>query len=1165
MRSLQTPILNKLQPGKVPIFIVAPNRADGDALAHLISTNVRRTGISGADNLNAVQKKNLFLDTGARHLLPVSFEEKKKKEQRESVKLVLTQGFENSTLWGLQLDYELFFGLNIAEMFPYASFIFLYGTRQHKITTENKESDHLIGILDTLQKYAANSVLLHQLNVLYAENVVLRSLPFATEYTVVEKAARKEIVVHEVKTNSLISADNFELYGLKQQLDEHNYLKTSDAWFSGKLVKCILYARDSYSNDVLLNKLFQYSFSFFPAAELHIIADDVSVAGRIEAIIAGYTSILPSVTLSVASEKDVVSSLNEIINASGATYILVDDLILTFSSTDVFLQLKRFSAPACIFGALDTEKSSSPDQQLDLVDILSLDAIPGNLLFRKENWLDLKGLDESFDVRFSLWDFAIRLLEIDGNYAGTVQAITHSAALQYELADREEQDARYAKLIAKHKHVFASNLELLLAGATENKQLPKEEIVNLNYKIVNLQSMVSHSRDEVRAINEQKGVLQNQINLMESRWYFKLARKINHFRRIFFKEKSSGGRGILKAIKFFFFAFTKPGFRVLRKVIKAVLKKMYVIAEDRPVRIVYLDEQAETTSGELPPDNYHDWIMRKLEPGVLRKRYEQERKDISTSPTVSIIMPVYNPRPEYLKQAIESVTNQLYPSVELCIADDCSTDPLVIRLLESYSFKDPRIKVVFRKENGHISAASNSALDLVTGDFVLCLDHDDVLAPHAVWEIVKFLDKHPNADIVYSDEDKINDQGVHSNPYFKPDWAPDSFLAKNYVNHITAYRKSLLDEVGGYRLGFEGSQDYDLMLRASEKARYIGHIPKVLYHWRMHELSAAQSEGVKPYAFIAARKAIEEAMQRRGIEAEVQYLQGLMGYRVKYAVEKAARVSILIPTKDQAKLMKNTIDSLIAYTDYPDFEILVLDNNSNTEEFFSLMNEYKEKYSSIFRCIEAKFPFNFARLMNFGAEQTTGEYILMLNNDVQITHADWLTTMVSFAQQKRIGAVGVKLLYPDDTIQHAGTVIGLGGVAGHVFVHQYKDDPGYFYYLQSVTNYSAVTAACLMVRRDVYEEVGGMDEKLEVEYNDVDFCLKVLDKGYYNVYTPDVVLYHYESATRGHPHQNKASFERHVREVTYFKEKWNKYIEEDPFYNPNLTLDRQDFSFNYKY
>jgi glycosyltransferase involved in cell wall biosynthesis len=370
------------------------------------------------------------------------------------------------------------------------------------------------------------------------------------------------------------------------------------------------------------------------------------------------------------------------------------------------------------------------------------------------------------------------------------------------------------------------------------------------------------------------------------------------------------------------------------------------------------------------------------------------------------------------------------------MADDCSPNPQIAKLLEGYALKDPRIKVTIRKENGHISAASNSALELATGEYILFMDHDDLLTANCCFEVVKHINKKPDlSDIIYSDEDKIDGNGHYSVPHFKPDWAPHNLLSRNYLGHIVVVKKDLVDQVKGFRLGFEGSQDYDILLRLTELTDKIGHIPKVLYHWRIHELSAAQSEEVKPYAYIAAKKALEEALIRRNTPGEVQYLSGLRGYRILYNVIKPGKVSIIIPTKDQTNLLRNAIDSIITKTNYSDYEIIVLNNNSNTKEFFDLMDHYSKTHPTVFRCIEANFPFNFSRLMNVGVSHANGDYILFLNNDVEVIQEDWMTRMVSFAQHKNTGIVGCKLLYPDDTIQHAGVIVGLGGVAGHSFVH----------------------------------------------------------------------------------------------------------------------------------
>ena len=1164
MQPLQTVVLNKIQPGIIPIFIISPNKSDGDELAILLSENIISNKSGKFEGNSTSYKKNYFSNSDTRRLLPIKADEKKFEDYRAIIKLIIDEGFGNKKLWGLQLDYELFFELDIQSLFPYASFLFLYGNKVNKKGLLKTTENYLEKILDFHNKYGSNSVILDKNNVRYSPSVVLKSLSFSSDTVLREINLANEITIRKEQQDSDTLSDNYTLYGLIQELDKRNSISSKSIWYNGNDVSIILLYDEYAGEEILLNKLYQFYHSFVPHPEFTIVCTSEMESAQVQNALMHASIPVANIKVVFENKLSVTESINNIINKTISKYIIIDNLILSYSVINVMLPFKNFNPPSFVFGNLNNHKlNENTESKLSIIELLTVNAIPENLIFLREHWEKLNGFDATFDLKFSIWDFCIRLLKRTESYAYERDAVTPSIATKFKEESNIVSEKGYAAIIQKHKTTFEEHLNNVLLQVTENQHMPQHEIVKLNYKISTLQSLITHSKDELRSVSDQRVLLQNHIQLLESRWYFKVANKISHFKKIFFKEASPGGKGFLKMLKFFFFVFTKPGFRIFRKVIKSIFKKLYLITEDRPVKILYLDEGSEAIDASDYVDNYHDWITKKLNPSTLRKVYDDNINTLSIKPKISIIMPVYNPPVEYLKAAIESVLQQQYDNFELCIADDCSPNEQVIRLLHTYSIKDPRVKVIFRKENGHISACSNSALSLVTGDYVFCLDHDDLLTPNCTFEIVRLLNEHPDAEVIYSDEDKIDDSETLSFPYFKPDYAPDNLFAKNYITHITVYKKQLIDKLGGYRIGFEGSQDYDLILRAADITNKIYHIPKVLYHWRIHPLSAAQQEDVKPYAFIAAKKALEETLVRRNLSGEVQYLPGLMGYRVKYDVSSFDKVSIIIPTKDQAKLMRNTIDSLLALTDYPNYEIIVLDNNSTTEEFFELMAEYKEKHSSIFKCIEAKFPFNFSKLMNIGVENSTGDYILLLNNDVEILHSDWLTTMVSFAQQKRIGAVGVKLLYPDDTIQHAGTVIGLGGVAGHVFVHSYKNDPGYFNYLQSVTNYSAVTAACLLIRRNVYDEVNGMDEKLEVEFNDVDFCLKILDAGYYNVYVPDVVLYHYESATRGHPHQNKISYERHLREVKYFKDKWTKYLKKDPFYNPNLTMEKQHFEINY--
>ncbi len=559
-------------------------------------------------------------------------------------------------------------------------------------------------------------------------------------------------------------------------------------------------------------------------------------------------------------------------------------------------------------------------------------------------------------------------------------------------------------------------------------------------------------------------------------------------------------------------------------------------------------------------EGYHLWMNAHFPDEVMLAKFKIEIKTFSYQPKISILLPVYNPKPEFLRAAIDSVMSQVYPNWELAISDDCSSDETIRTIISEYTNTDARIKSIFRTSNGHISASSNSALEITTGEYVALLDHDDCLPPDALFHNVKALNENKGIDLLYSDEDKIDEKGKHIDPHFKPDWCPDNFLSRNYLGHLVVIRKALMEKVGGFRVGFEGSQDYDLLLRITEFTKSIHHIPLVLYHWRMHAESTAVNESAKPYAFNSGVKALEEALVRRNIKGTVTLIENLPGfYSIRYKIFKPGKVSVIIPTKDKQDLCKVILESLFNLTNYPDYEVLLIDNNSTEQAFFDFVKEWQTKEPLRFKYIRDTGEFNFSRLMNSGAAAASGTYLLLLNNDTEVLHADWMNALVEQCQFQSNGAIGAKLLYPNNTIQHAGVIIGLGGIAGHTFVGFDKDAPGYFYYLKCINNYSAVTAACVMVRKNVFDEVGGFEEELAVEFNDVDFCLKLKTKGYNNIYLPHVMLYHYESISRGHPHKTKKSYQQHLTDVAFFKQRWQKYIDYDPCYSPHLSMIFTDF------
>jgi GT2 family glycosyltransferase len=524
-------------------------------------------------------------------------------------------------------------------------------------------------------------------------------------------------------------------------------------------------------------------------------------------------------------------------------------------------------------------------------------------------------------------------------------------------------------------------------------------------------------------------------------------------------------------------------------------------------------------------------------------------KTLKYTPSISIATPVYNIDEVWLRKAIDSVRAQIYPHWELCLVNDASTNPRVNSVLDEYAAADNRIKVKHLDRNEGIAGASNQALRLATGEFVGLLDHDDELSPDALFEIVRRLNEDPELDLLYSDEDKLELDGRRVEPFFKPDWSPDLLLSMNYITHFSVLRRSLLEEIGGFRLGYDGAQDWDLLLRFTERTGRIAHVPRILYHWRKIPGSAAASTDAKSYAYQAAQRAIEVALPRRAREGSVESIWPGM-FMVRYSLRSSPLVSIIIPTRDRWQLLQQCIRSIEEKTAYRQYEIIVVDNGSTEPETL----QYLDSISA--RCNIHQYPgqFNFAAINNFGAAKAQGEHLLCLNNDTQVIRPDWVTAMLEHSQQPEVGAVGAKLLYPDGRIQHAGVVVGLGGVAAHAFRHVTGEFlHSYYGFADVVRNCSAVTGACMMVSRRVFDEVGGFDEQLKVAYNDVDLCLRIRKLGYTVVYTPMALLYHHESASRGrhNPPGDEALFLR----------RWGDLIKDgDPYYNPNLTLSYEDWS-----
>lgn len=553
---------------------------------------------------------------------------------------------------------------------------------------------------------------------------------------------------------------------------------------------------------------------------------------------------------------------------------------------------------------------------------------------------------------------------------------------------------------------------------------------------------------------------------------------------------------------------------------------------------------------------YEAWLARhRADKRTLRR---QKRTSFAQKPLISIVIPLYCTPIPYLKELLDSVRRQSYENWQLCLADG-SPDDKVKEFIEKHYNREKRI--VYRKleQNEGISANTNEAAAMASGEYLMFCDHDDTLEPDALYEIVKAVND-TGADVIYTDEDKVSMDGQHYfDPNFKPDFNLFRLRENNYICHIFVVKKSMTDEIGLLRPEFDGAQDFDFILRCCEKAQKITHIPKVLYHWRCHMDSTAADPSSKAYAYEAGRKAIREHYQRLGIDAKVEMTERPGWYRSHIKIQGNPLISVIIPNKDHIDDLELCLFSMARKSTYRNYEILIVENNSEQKETFEYYRKLPERYPKA-RVLTWEKEFNYSAINNFAAKEAKGEYLLFLNNDVEILTPDWMEEMLQNCQQEDVAAAGAKLYYPDDTIQHAGVVLGLGGIAGHIMCRASREDPGYFGRMISVQEISAVTAACMMVKKSDFEAVGGFDETFQVAFNDIDLCMKFRNAGKKIIFTPYAELYHYESKSRGLEDTPEKQF-RFDKEVKRFQEKWAKQLEMgDPYYSPNLSVTEGDCS-----
>ena len=552
---------------------------------------------------------------------------------------------------------------------------------------------------------------------------------------------------------------------------------------------------------------------------------------------------------------------------------------------------------------------------------------------------------------------------------------------------------------------------------------------------------------------------------------------------------------------------------------------------------------------------YQEWYEKNKpsEEELARQRKKKWKEPV----TISVLVPAYRTPEVFLRQMIESVLNQTYPHLELCIADGSGENISVENVVKEYQANDQRVRYQRLEKNEGIAGNTNAAIRMATGDYLALFDHDDLLAPNALFEVASTIEKD-KADVVYTDEDKVtSDLKEHFQPHFKPDFNPDLLCSNNYICHLFVVKRSLALKLGGQDPAYDGAQDYDFIFRCTEEAEKIVHIAKILYHWRVHQASTADNPTSKMYAFDAGKRAIEAHLQRIGAKAEVSHTKDLGFYRVKYQVQGNPKVSIVIPNKDEKETLKKCLESIWQKTTYSNYEIILVENNSTTREIRDYYQELDGKNGV--RVVYWDKEFNYSAINNFGISYAKGEYILCLNNDITVISPEWMEELLANCQRPEVGIVGARLYYPDNTIQHAGIVLGMGGCAGSLFVGLARSRGGYLHKAALQQDLSAVTAACFMVKKEAFEKVGGFEEKLAVAFNDVDFCLKVRHAGYLVVYDPYAELYHHESKTRGYEN-TEAKKRRFQEEIEYMRCHWMPDILRDPYYNENLSLKASDYS-----
>ncbi|MBR1842194.1 MAG: glycosyltransferase [Oscillospiraceae bacterium] len=763
---------------------------------------------------------------------------------------------------------------------------------------------------------------------------------------------------------------------------------------------------------------------------------------------------------------------------------------------------------------------------------------------------EVKEKNQELDAKsVSLEKAAMHTLELEKTVKEQMQLLQSQNKV---LDEAKEQFVELGKVIDIKKHQIEK--QGIMLGDANNKAMKLEKT------IAEKDQSIDGLNNELKALSEEKAATEQELSHYKEHY----TAAINQ-REELKRQNASLGRQLAEAQNAYAVISNAASWKMTKPIraLLDLLKRIPLFALMVKGLKCLKDNGWSYTWRKIKYKLKHrnEYVSLAAMPLYSKEELEKQRSEVFNKKVkFSIVVPLYNTPEKFLREMIQSVQDQTYADWELCMADGSDNEHKDVgRICKSYAKNDSRIKYKKLKKNLGISGNTNACLDMATGDYIALFDHDDLLHPAALHDVMQVIcDK--DADFIYTDENTFHHTPEDAFcPHFKPDFAPDSLRGLNYICHLTVFKASLLEKAGRFRPECDGSQDYDMVLRLTEQAKHIVHIPKILYYWRAHPNSVAESVGAKPYVIEAAHKALSDHLKRVGLEGEVEDTRVPTVYKINYKIKGTPLVSILIPNYEYKSVLETCLNSIYEKTTYPNFEVIVIENNSKSKEIFSYYKEIQRKWKNL-RVVKWEKHFNYSAINNFGAKYANGEHLLLLNNDIEVISPDWIQEMLMFSQRSDVGAVGAMLYYPDDTIQHAGVILGIGGVAGHSHKYFKRGDYGYMSRLCYAQNLSCVTAACVMIRKDVWEAVNGLDESFEVAFNDVDLCMRIRKAGYLVVWTPFAELYHYESKSRGiedTPEKQK----RFSGEVIRFQKRWSKELQKgDPYYNPNFTLDREDFS-----